>query len=328
MSQKDLVEVLSAWAPMEDPRVLIGAKDADDAGVYLLDEQTALVFTTDFFTPVVDDPYAFGQIAVANALSDLYAKGVDPLLALNLVGFPAKKLPLHLLSEILRGGADKAREAGVVILGGHTVDDLEPKYGLAVLGFARPEEIIPNSSARPGDRLILTKPLGLGIITTGIKRERVSPEIEAEAVRVMTTLNRAAAHAMRRIGVRAATDVTGYGLLGHLRTMLAASGVSATIWLSRVPVLAAAWELVAERIVPGGTLANHAYLAQFVDWDPEISEEAQLVLCDAQTSGGILIAVPPEKVEALCAALEESHTLAAAIGEVTTGAAGRIRVLP
>lgn len=308
--------------------MLIGAKDADDAGVYLLDEQTALVFTTDFFTPVVDDPYAFGQIAVANALSDLYAKGVDPLLALNLVGFPAKKLPLHLLSEILRGGADKAREAGVVILGGHTVDDLEPKYGLAVLGFARPEEIIPNSSARPGDRLILTKPLGLGIITTGIKRERVSPEIEAEAVRVMTTLNRAAAHAMRRIGVRAATDVTGYGLLGHLRTMLAASGVSATIWLSRVPVLAAAWELVAERIVPGGTLANHAYLAQFVDWDPEISEEAQLVLCDAQTSGGILIAVPPEKVEALCAALEESHTLAAAIGEVTTGAAGRIRVLP
>jgi len=308
--------------------VLIGAKDADDVGVYLLDEQTALVFTTDFFTPVVDDPYAFGQIAVANALSDLYAKGVDPLLALNLVGFPAKKLPLRLLSEILRGGADKAREAGVVILGGHTVDDLEPKYGLAVVGLARPEQIIPNSTARPGDRLVLTKPLGLGIITTGIKRERVSPEVEAEAIRVMTMLNRAAAHAMRRVGVRAATDVTGYGLLGHLRTMLSASGVSATIWLSRVPVLAAAWDLVAERIVPGGTLANHAYLAPFVEWDSSISEDAQLILCDAQTSGGLLIAVPPEKVEALSAALDESQTLAAIIGEVTAGAAGRIRVLP
>lgn len=308
--------------------MLIGVKDADDAGVYLLDEQTAIVFTTDFFTPVVDDPYAFGQIAVANALSDLYAKGVEPLIALNLVGFPAKKLPLRLLSEILRGGADKAREAGVVILGGHTVDDLEPKYGLAVLGFAHPEQIIPNSSARPGDQLILTKPLGLGIITTGIKRERVSPEVEAEAIRVMTTLNRAAAHAMRRVGVRAATDVTGYGLLGHLRNLLLASGVSATIRLSCVPVLTAAWELVAERIVPGGTLANHAYLAPFVEWDSSISEEAQLVLCDAQTSGGILIAVPPEKVDALCAALNESHTLAAIIGEVTAGAAGRIRVLP
>ncbi len=308
--------------------MLIGAKDADDVGVYLLDEQTALAFTTDFFTPVVDDPYAFGQIAVANALSDLYAKGIDPLLALNLVGFPAKKLPLHLLNEILRGGADKAREAGVVILGGHTVDDLEPKYGLAVIGIARPEEIIPNSSARPGDRLVLTKPLGLGIITTGIKRQRVSPEIEAEAIRVMTTLNRAAAHAMRRIGVRAATDVTGYGLLGHLRNMLLASGVSATLRLSRVPVLAAAWELVAERIVPGGTLANHAYLTQFVEWDPRISEEAQLILCDAQTSGGLLIAVPPGKVDALCGALEESHTQAAVIGEITAGAAGRIRILP
>lgn len=328
MSQKDLVEVLGAWAPVEDPRVLIGAQDADDVGVYLLDEQTALVFTTDFFTPVVDDPYAFGQIAVANALSDLYAKGVEPRLALNLVGFPTKKLPLRLLGEILRGGADKAREAGVVILGGHTVDDLEPKYGLAVIGFARPEQIIPNSSARPGDHLVLTKPLGLGIITTGIKRERVSPEVEAEAIRVMTTLNRAAARAMQRIGVRAATDVTGYGLLGHLRTMLLQSGVSATIRLSRVPVLAAAWELVAERIVPGGTLANHAYLSSFVDWDRRISEDAQLVLCDAQTSGGLLIAVAPEKADALCAALDDEHVSAAVIGEVTRGDAGRIRVLP
>ncbi len=316
-------------APVDDPHVLIGVATSDDVGVYVLNEEMALVLTTDFFTPVVDDPYAFGQIAVANALSDLYAKGVEPLVALNLVGFPAKKLPLRLLSEILRGGSDKAREAGVVILGGHTVDDLEPKYGLAVLGLARPTEIIPNSGARPGDRLVLTKPLGLGIITTGIKRERVSPEIEAEAIHVMTTLNRAAARAMRQIGVHAATDVTGYGLLGHLRTLLVASGVSATIWLSRVPVLTATWELVAERIVPGGTLTNHAYLAPFVDWAPDISEDAQLVLCDAQTSGGVLIAVASEKTEALCDALRENGALAASvIGEITAGAAGRVRVLP
>lgn len=308
---------------------MIGALASDDVGVYVLTEEMALVLTTDFFTPVVDDPYAFGQIAVANALSDLYAKGVEPLVALNLVGFPAKKLPLQLLAEILRGGADKAREAGVVILGGHTVDDLEPKYGLAALGIARPEEIIPNSGARPGDLLFLTKPLGLGIITTGIKRERVSPEVQAEATRVMTTLNRSAARAMRQIGVHAATDVTGYGLLGHLRNLLQASGVSATLWLAHIPVLEAAWELVAERIVPGGTLANHAYAQAFVQWDPEISEEAQLILCDAQTSGGVLIAVAPEKADALAEALRENGALAAAlIGEVTAGAEGRIRVLP
>jgi len=309
--------------------VLIGATASDDAGVYVLDEQTALVFTTDFFTPIVDDPYAFGQIAVANALSDLYAKGAEPRIALNLVGFPSKKLPLWVLSEILQGGGDKAREAGVVILGGHTIDDPEPKYGLAALGLARPEEIIPNSGARPGDRLILTKPLGLGIITTGIKRERVSPEVEAEATRVMTTLNRAAMQAMRQIGVHAATDVTGYGLLGHLRTMLVASGVSATLWLSRVPVLETAWTLVAERIVPGGTLANHAYLTPFVEWTSGVSEDAQLVLCDAQTSGGILIAVAPEKTDALCDSLRENGALTAAvIGEITAEAVGRIRVLP
>lgn len=316
-------------APVDDPRVLIGVAASDDVGVYALDEQTALVFTTDFFTPIVDDPYAFGQIAVANALSDLYAKGVEPRIAVNLVGFPAQKLPLRILGEILRGGWDKAREAGVVILGGHTIDDPEPKYGLAVLGWARPEEIIPNSGARPGDRLILTKPLGLGIITTGIKRERVSSEVEAEATRVMTTLNRAAMHAMRQIGVHAATDVTGYGLLGHLRTLLVASGVSATLWLSRIPVLETAWTLVAERIVPGGTRANHTYLTSFVEWAPDISEEAQLVLCDAQTSGGVLIAVAPEKTDALCDALRENGALAAAvIGEITAGAEGRIRVLP
>lgn len=309
--------------------MLIGADSSDDVGVYLLNETTALVLTTDFFTPVVDDPYAFGAIAVANSLSDLYAKGVDPLVALNLVGFPSKKLPLRILSEILRGGADKAREAGVPILGGHTVDDVEPKYGLAVVGVAHPSAIIPTATARPGDRLVLTKPLGIGILTTGIKHQVISRETEGKIIALMATLNASAAQAMREVGVHAATDVTGYGLLGHLRTMLVASRVSARVWLSRVPVLPDAWDLVGQGVVPGGTRSNHRYLSQFVAWHETITPDAQLVLCDAQTSGGLLIAVAPDRTETLLGALEQAKTPAAAvIGEVVEGPPGTISVLP
>lgn len=309
--------------------MLIGADSSDDVGVYLLNETTALVLTTDFFTPVVDDPYAFGAIAVANSLSDLYAKGVDPLVALNLVGFPSKKLPLRILSEILRGGADKAREAGVPILGGHTVDDVEPKYGLAVVGVAHPSAIIPAATARPGDQLVLTKPLGIGIITTGIKRQVISRETEEKVIALMATLNASAARAMREVGVHAATDVTGYGLLGHLRNMLVASRVSARVWLSRVPVLPDAWDLVGQDVVPGGTRSNHRYLSRFVTWHGAITPDAQLVLCDAQTSGGLLIAVAPDRTEALLGALEQAKTPAAAvIGEIAEGPPGTISVLP
>jgi len=309
--------------------VLIGANISDDVGVYLLNETTALVLTTDFFTPIVDDPYAFGAIAVANSLSDLYAKGVDPLVALNLVGFPSKKLPLRILTEILRGGADKAREAGVRIIGGHTVDDMEPKYGLAVVGVAHPSAIIPNSTARPGDRIVLTKPLGLGIITTGIKRQAVSRETEEKVIRLMATLNGPAARAMKAVGVHAATDVTGYGLLGHLRNVLEASQVSARVWLSHVPVLAETWELARQDIVPGGTRNNHAFLNAFVTWHEAIGRDAQLILCDAQTSGGLLIMVERERTDALVRALEEAQTPAAAvIGEITDGPPGTISVVP
>ncbi|GIK38956.1 MAG: selenide, water dikinase [Chloroflexota bacterium] len=293
----------------------------------------------DYITPVVDDPYTFGAIAAANALSDLYAMGARPTLALNLVGYPVKSLPLGVLEEILRGGADKVAEAGASLVGGHSVDDHEPKYGLAVTGLVHPDRVVRNVGARRGDRLVLTKPLGLGIITTGIDRGLVNEVTIARAVTVMTTLNAGAARAMlaigpsappygRRTGVHAATDVTGFGLLGHLREMLAASGVAARVWREAVPVLDEAWDLAAAGCVPDGSYHNFHYLESFVVWEERIERPARLVLCDAQTSGGLLLAVSPERTDDLLAALQEQATPAAAvIGEVVAeGPAGHITV--
>lgn len=282
----------------------------------------------DYITPVVDEPYAFGAVAAANALSDLYAMGARPLLALNVVGFPVKTLPLSLLGEMLRGGADKVREAGAWLVGGHSIEDYEPKYGLVVAGLIHPEEIVRNSEAQPGDQLVLTKPLGIGIITTGIDRGMVKQETIARVTKVMTTLNRGAAEAMRQVGVHAATDVTGFGLLGHLHEMLAASGVGARVWVDQVPVLEEAWDLAARDCVPEGSHNNARYLQDTVIWATDMSREARLILCDAQTSGGLLLAVPPQRTEALLAALEEAGTpAAAAIGEAREGPAGQILVL-
>lgn len=278
----------------------------------------ALVQSVDYITPVVDDPYALGAVAAANALSDLYAMGARPLLALNLVGFPIKSLPASLLSEILRGGADKIAEAGAVLAGGHSIDDHEPKYGLAVTGLIHPERIVSITGARPGDRLVLTKPLGVGIITTGIDRGWVSGATVDRVVEVMATLNRGAAEAMLEVGVHAATDVTGFGLLGHLHEMMNANGVCARVYLDQVPVLDDAWELVARECVPDGSYNNYRYLREHVAWNDDVRVEAQLVLCDAQTSGGLLIAVPPERADQLVAALRGRETPAAAIiGEIT-----------
>jgi selenide,water dikinase len=284
--------------------------------------------TTDFFAPVVDDPYWFGAIAAANSLSDVYAKGVQPLIALNLVAFPSKKLPMDVLSEILRGGAEKAREAGCAIIGGHSVDDEEPKYGLAVVGVTHPDKIIPNSGARPGDVLVLTKPLGIGIITTAIKRNLVDGGIREAATQLMATLNKNACRAMMEVGPHGATDVTGYGLLGHLREMAAASGVGATVYLSKIPVLPETWGLIEQKAVPGGSRNNLRFLAEYITWGDGVSEAAQLVLCDAQTSGGLLISVAKDKVDHLIAKLQEYQAPAAAIiGEVTDGPIGKISVL-
>lgn len=281
--------------------------------------------TVDVFTPVVDDPYHYGAISAANALSDVYAMGAVPLLALAIVGFPRAKLPMEVLEEILRGGIDKAREAGVIIAGGHSIDDPEPKYGLAVTGVVHPGRVVRNVGARPGDQLVLTKPLGIGILTTGIKQGKTSPEAAEEAVRVMERLNRDASEAMVEVGVHAATDVTGFGLLGHLYEMTSASAVQAAVWFDRIPVIEEARALADRGAIAGGTARNYEYLGSKVDFG-RLSVGEQLLLADAQTSGGLLMAVPGERLEDLRAALRRRGVDDAHVGEITRGGTGGIEV--
>jgi selenide,water dikinase len=302
---------------------------SDDAAVYRLTPDIALVQTVDYITPLVDDPYQYGQIAAANSISDVYAMGGRPLLALNIVAFPTDALPMAVLGEILRGGADKAAEAGVRIIGGHSIDDKEPKYGLAVTGLVHPDRILRNSTARPGDRLILTKPLGMGIISTAIKRDLASAELIERAVHVMTTLNKGAALAAIDVGVDACTDVTGFGLLGHLREMTAGSRVGARIAFSQVPFLEGAAELATQGLVPGGTMRNLAYVEPFVTFDATIDPVQRLLLADAQTSGGLLLAVACERAAKLIKALHVQNVpVFAEIGEIVDDSTGRITVVP
>lgn len=327
MSPKDLAQVLRHLPPVTDPNVLIGLNTADDAAVYRVRDDLAVAITVDYFTPVVDDPYDFGSIAVANALSDCYAMGVQPSIALNLVGFPARNLPMFVLDSILKGGSDKAREAGVSIIGGHTIDDPEPKYGLAVVGFTHPDAVISNAGARKGDALVLTKPLGIGIITTGIKAGVTTDLTARRAIEIMKTLNKDASLAMTEVGVDACTDVTGFGLLGHLWEMCSASGLGARISLSAIPVLAEAWDIASEGIIPGGAYSNREYVLSDVSFDAGIDDTAQLVISDPQTSGGLLIAVPADKADRLVEALNRVRTpVAARIGEIIEDLPGRIHV--
>ena len=312
---------------LTDPRILVDASTRDDAAVYRLTPDRALVATVDFFTPIVDDAYDFGRIAAANAFSDVYAMGATPLLALNLVGWPRGKLPLDLLGDVLRGGQDIAREAGAFVLGGHSVDDPEPKYGMVAIGEAHPDRIVTLSRAKPGDILILTKPIGTGVLTTALKRDLLTAADLTAAVASMTTLNAGAARAMLAVGVDAATDVTGFGLLGHLHNMLAASGVAAELDAAAVPLFPGAVELVARGAVPGGTQRNRDALTAHVTFAAGVSEAMRVLLHDAQTSGGLLLAVPAERADALVAALKQERTLAAArIGRVTAGPTGAIHV--
>lgn len=300
---------------------------SDDAGVYRINAEQAIVQSVDFFTPVVDDPYAFGQIAAANALSDIYAMGAKPLTAMNLVSFPVKKLNMEVLAKILQGGSDKIRESGAILVGGHSIDDPEPKYGLSVTGIVHPDHVLSNAKAKPGDILVFTKPLGVGIITTGIKRGIVSPEAEAEVIKVMATLNKGAAEAAISVGVHAVTDVTGFGLLGHLHEMLEASGCSADIYAEAVPVLDSVWNCIQQKAIPGGTQANRRHLENKVDFEAEVSEELRIVFFDAITSGGLLISVPEDRVELLIKELQANNAPAAAvIGRVNQGEGGRIAV--
>ena len=311
-----------------DPALLVGLDTSDDAAVYRLRDDLAIVVTTDFFTPIVDDPYDWGRIAATNALSDVYAMGGAPLLALNLVAWPREGLPFDLLARVLDGGADVVHSAGAIVGGGHSIDDAEPKFGLAVIGTVHPDHVLTNAGARPGDRLVLTKPIGLGVISTALKRDAAPPELVQTAIDVMTTLNAGARDAAVELGdaVHAATDVTGFGLLGHLRELAAGSGVHAVVDASAVPVIDGVRDLLAGGMVAGGTQRNHAFVSEHVDWGA-LPDTEQLLLADAQTSGGLLLAVAPDAVDTLIAALTRHGALAAAVvGHLTDGAPGTIAI--
>ena len=310
-----------------DPRILVDAASRDDAAVFQVAPDRALVATVDFFTPIVDDAYDFGRIAAANAFSDVYAMGAAPLFALNVVGWPRERLPLELLGDVLRGGADVARAAGAFVVGGHSVDDPEPKYGMVVIGEVHPERMVTIAGARADDALVLTKPIGTGILTTALKRDLLPASALVDAVTSMTTLNAGAARAMLATGVHAATDVTGFGLLGHLRNMLDASGVAAELEAARVPVLAHTREMLARGAVPGGTQRNLDSLAAAVRFPDTLAQPERLLLADAQTSGGLLISLAAERVGRLQEALaREGLPPAAVIGRVTAEQAGSIIV--
>jgi selenide,water dikinase len=307
------------------PNVLVDAASRDDAAVYRLTPDRAIVATVDFFTPIVDDPRDWGAIAAANALSDIYAMGAAPLFALNLVGWPRGVLSYEILGEVIQGASEVAAEAECLMLGGHSVDDPEPKFGMCVIGEVHPDRLLTNAGARPGDRLVLTKPLGTGILSTALKRELIDDSAMAPAVRSMRALNRGAARAALAHGVTTATDVTGFGLWGHLENILNASGVGAELSFDALPLLPRARELADQGVVPGGTERNYA-AAEKVDWDPQLTQGERYLTVDAQTSGGVLLAVAPGRRGAGLLDLESNGTLAAAtIGTLNTHQ-GQLRV--
>jgi selenide,water dikinase len=327
-----LQTVLKELPPVRDPNVLVGVTTGDDCAVYRITDDLAIIQTVDYFTPIVDDPYDYGAIAVANSLSDVYAMGAKPLFALNMVGFHAQEMSLEILIQMMRGGGDKAREAGIDIIGGHTIDDKEPKYGLAVTGVMNPDDVVLNSTARVGDALIVTKPIGSGIISTALKRGIASEAAVTRITEVMATLNKSASETMVAVGVSACTDISGYGLLGHLGEMTRGSSVGARIHARAVPVVQAARDYIDADlgIAPGGTKNNLEFAKAYTNFDPGVTQAERLLLADAQTSGGLLIACPGEKADELEAALRESGVIVAArIGVIEAeDDTGRIDVVP
>jgi selenide, water dikinase len=310
--------VSDVFDPTAYPDLLVGLGSPDDAAVWRLDDSRALVLTTHFFTPVVDDPYDYGAIAAANSLSDVYAMGGTPFMALNIAALPPD-LPEEMLSGILLGGAEKAREAGVIIAGGHTVQDKEPKYGLVVIGFADPRQIMAKGGARVGDRLVLTKPLGFGVTTTALKREQAAPEDVTEAVGWMKRLNRDAARIALATGVRGATDITGYSLLGHAWEMAAASGVGLRFVYEHIPFLPFAHKYAEMGAFPGGAFDNQQYFSEHVAFTAAHDEAARMLLFDPQTSGGLLLSVPADRLGELKARAEELDQPVWEVGEVVAG---------
>lgn len=309
--------MLGQLPQIADANVLVDASNADDAGVYRITDEIAVVFTADYFTPIVDDPYWFGAIAAANSLSDVYAMGGRPVASLNLASFPGEAPFLPFAKSIMRGGIDKMTEAGVSIIGGHTVKDKEPKYGFAVLGLIHPREIYDNTKAKSGDALILTKPIGTGIVTTGIKAGLCDEAAIEEVTKAMATLNKRPSEIMREVGVSTATDITGFGLIGHLNEVLTASKLRARLHSSRIPFFKDAAGIAGMGRIPGGTRANEKTYTEYVEWSPGVADTTRVLMYDAQTSGGLLIFVPAESKEILVGALEREGILAAYIGAIT-----------
>ncbi|HAM09572.1 MAG: selenide, water dikinase SelD [Bacteroidetes bacterium GWF2_41_9] len=315
---KQLEEILKFLPLPFDPDILVDIDTHDDAGVYRINDELALVLTTDFFPPVCGDPYEFGQIAAANSISDVYAMGGDPVLALNIMMFPAKDLPMEAYAEILKGGFDKAAEAGVRIIGGHTIDDSPPKYGLAVVGFIHPYKIITNAGAKPGDKLILTKPVGTGVIMTAQRMGIADQADIEEAKRQMKLLNRTGAEVMKKHGIRGATDITGFGLAGHALKMARASKVSMNINMKNVPLIGKAYNLVDDGCIPGASFRNMEYAENDTSFAAELDYNLKMIAFDAQTSGGLLMSVPPEKANSVIVDLHLAGlTSSAIIGKVS-----------
>jgi len=306
------------FKPSDYPDLLVGLGDLDDAAVWRLDDQRALVITTDFFTPVVDNPYDYGSIAAANALSDVYAMGGQPFLALNVAALPPN-LPHEVSSEIFLGGAEKVKQAGVVLAGGHTIQDQEPKYGLIVLGFVNPEKMLRKSGARVGDRLVLSKPIGFGTITTGLKQEKAEPDDVEVAVNWMKRLNKEPSELATSLGLHCATDITGFGLLGHSVEITKASGVRIRYFLNKLPILNEARKYAEQWIFPGGSYDNRQYFGAHVDFDMTISEIDQMLMFDAQTSGGLLLSVPEDKLSEFVKIAQESNLIIWEVGQVIEG---------
>jgi selenide, water dikinase len=323
----DLMQVIrSLPATTPDPNLLVGLDTSDDAGVYKLSDDLAMVQTVDFFTPIVDDPYSFGQIAAANAISDIYAMGGKPLTVLNIVAFPITTLDKRILADILRGASDKVQEAGATLVGGHSIDDKEPKFGLAVTGIVHPDKVRTNAGAKPGDKLILTKPIGVGILTTSIKKDQLSEEEVQRVTKVMSTLNKQAAETMEPFDVHACTDVTGFGLIGHALEMAKGSHVGIRLNKNKVPVLPRVRELADHGFVPGGTKNNYNHVQENVTFPDSMDQTDRWILCDAVTSGGLLIAINPAQADDLHNQLRDAGVDAHLIGEVTTQNAGLIVV--
>jgi selenide,water dikinase len=319
--------VLCGLPLMSDPNVIRGLERMDDAGVYKLRDDLAIIQTLDFFTPIVDDPYIFGQIAVANALSDVYAMGGRPLTAMNIVCFPVNTMDVAILRDILAGGLDKMREAGVVLVGGHSVEDPEPKYGLSVTGVIHPDKVLANTAAQVGDKLILTKPLGTGLVNTAVKGKMASEAMVAKSIKCMTALNKTGAELMNEVGVHACTDVTGFGFLGHACEMIEGTDTGMVINASSVPFFPEVQELVETGMVPAGLYRNRDFRMPMIEASPDIPYWLLDILFDPQTSGGLLIALAPEKAAALLQRLYDAGVDDAAIvGEITDHPAGKIVV--